>query len=166
MSDPHPPEDTQALLAQAERPKLNRSGDRRGIKHGYKFTRTYRLWCKMKERCSNHNAINYERYGGRGITVCPEWQSDFPSFLRDMGECPSAEHSLERKNNSEGYSKGNCVWATRIEQANNKRNNVFVEFAGQTKSVAAWCRELGLNYPIVRQRIYRDGWTAERAFTT
>lgn len=136
------------------------------FKHGRARTPEHRIWCKMKERCSNPNAINYERYGGRGIAVCPEWENSFEKFFSDMGPRPTPSHSIERRDNAGSYSKDNCFWATRLEQANNKRNNTLVEFNGRTQSVASWCRELGLNYPLVRQRIYRDKWSPDRAFTT
>lgn len=132
--------------------------------HGMSKTSEFRSWQKMLARCTNPNEINFHRYGGRGITVCPEWMS-FENFFRDMGLKPSPAHSIERRNNLLGYSKSNCVWATRIEQAQNKRNNRIVEFQNQQKPLAAWCRAFGLKYRIVRQRIIR-GWTAEKALTT
>jgi hypothetical protein len=135
------------------------------FKHGLARSPAHRIWCKMKERCSNPNAVNYERYGGRGITVCSEWLHSFEQFFQDMGPRPSSDHSIERRDNSKPYCKDNCFWATRIEQANNKRNNRIVEYRGRKQSVAAWCRELGLNYHIVRQRIHRNKWTPERAFS-
>lgn len=159
----------QPIELEAELPPFNRSGNRRGLHlrtHGMGHTHTYNLWCKMKERCNNPKAINYERYGGRGVKVCEEWANSFPAFLNDMGECPSLEHSIERINNCGNYCPGNCKWATRLEQANNKRNNVMVNFRGELRSVADWCRILNLNYPLTRQRIYRDKWSPERAFQT
>ena len=146
---------------------LNSSGNRRGMhlfKHGGRRTRTYRIWCKMKERCNNPKAISYPRYGGVGIKVCTEWECSFETFLRDMGECPSPFLSIERRDSTKGYFKDNCRWATRIEQANNKKNNVVVEYKGERKTVAQWCHDLNLNYHLVRQRIYRDLWSPERAF--
>lgn len=94
-------------------------------KHGHARTsgrsRSYRTWLAMRNRCLNQNSVNYERYGGRGITVCPEWAGSFEAFYRDMGDPPSDNHSIERKDNSIGYELGNCCWATAKEQAGNKR---------------------------------------------
>lgn len=160
------PEKTTAAQAKVDAVAgLNGSQGLHLVKHGMRYAPEYKTWCRIIYRCENPKAINYERYGGRGITVCPEWRVDFLAFYNDMGNRPSRTHTLERKNNMLGYSKDNCVWATALEQANNKRNNVMVEFSGRVQSVAAWCRELGLEYNTVRQRIYRNDWTPERAFS-
>ncbi len=95
------------------------------VRHGHTLkgeapSRTYRTWQKMKQRCLNLNADNYERYGGRGIKVCERWQEDFKNFLADMGERPEGT-SIDRQDNDKGYYKENCRWATPKEQANNQR---------------------------------------------
>lgn len=88
-------------------------------------TPTWNAWINIKQRCLNPNNSGYKYYGGRGIKICHNWRKSFPSFLRDMGERPSKKHSIERINNNRGYSKTNCKWATRFEQARNKRNTIF-----------------------------------------
>jgi hypothetical protein len=88
-------------------------------RHGKLRTTEYRIWSLVLQRCNNPNNPAYESYGGRGITVCKRWLK-FENFLKDMGKRP-AGLTLDRRNNSKGYSKSNCRWATRLEQVHNRR---------------------------------------------
>jgi hypothetical protein len=87
----------------------------------HKGTKEYYTWHAMIARCTCPTHKSYKDYGGRGITVCTEWRFDFLQFLADIGKAPSPELSLERVDNSLGYSKDNCKWASKKEQANNRR---------------------------------------------
>ena len=131
-------------------------------KHGLSRSDEYRIWRGMLDRCYNPNAENYPVYGGSGVAVCDEWKESFETFYRDMGHRPSSVHSIDRKNNELGYSKENCRWATKIEQANNTRKNVFYSLNGVSRTLAAWCRELGINYVSVHSRL-RLGMSFEEA---
>lgn len=88
--------------------------------HGRSKTPEYLAWCNMRQRCENANKPEYIHYGGRGITVCNEWQQ-FEHFYNDMGDRPSTTHSLDRINVNGNYEPGNCRWTTKSVQQKNVR---------------------------------------------
>jgi hypothetical protein len=133
--------------------------------HGKTNTRIHRIWSGIKSRCSNKNLPEYERYGGRGITVCDEWKTDFQSFYEwAMSNGYSDNLTIDRIDNNKGYSPDNCRWVTYKEQANNKSNNVFLSFNGELKTISQWGDELGIKDGTIRARL-NHGWSIEKALT-
>lgn len=131
--------------------------------HGASGSPEYVIWTHMKARCFDESDKSYQRYGGRGITVCQRWVNDFPAFYADMGDRPSPLHSIERKNNEGNYEPGNCRWATATEQARNRRSSVLVEHNGQVKTVAEWAEIHGIKPGVLGQRLRREGMDIGRA---
>ncbi len=124
--------------------------------HGKARARVYKIHKGMIARCSNPKAMKYKLYGGRGIQVCDRWLK-FENFLADMGE-PKPGESLDRIDPNGNYEPGNCRWADKILQANNKRTNKVIEIDGVSKTVAEWVRGIGnINYSTVTERLDR-GW--------
>lgn len=127
--------------------------------------RLYSIWKNMKRRCFDERCERYKDYGGRGITMCEEWASDFDAFA-DWAHAKEYEEGLtiERINNDGNYEPRNCKWITRREQAYNTRQNRLVTYHGETKPLIVWCNELNLPYDATHNRI-ESGWDVERAFT-
>lgn len=124
-------------------------------KHGLVGTREYNSYNAMKSRCLNPKDKRYSRYGGRGISICDRWLESFVNFIEDMGMQPSREHSIERIDGDKGYEPGNCVWATRVEQANNRSNNTLIEIGGRTQTITRWARESGVSRTVILNRMKR-----------
>jgi hypothetical protein len=109
--------------------------------------------------------MGYENYGGRGIKVHPDWcarRTGFAAFLKDMGAAPSPEHTLDRIDGTGAYTPDNCRWATRKEQARNRRSNRLIQAFGREQCLAAWSEEVGLSPTTIRYRLLK-GWPVERA---
>jgi hypothetical protein len=97
--------------------------------HGMAYSAEHRAWAKAKSRCHCPTDAAHENYGGRGLTMHPQWRESFEAFFAAIGPRPSAEHSLDRINNERGYEPGNVRWATRIEQAANTRRKRLENFS-------------------------------------
>ena len=136
------------------------------LTHGHvingKATPEYSAWQSMKRRCLNPRDHAYRYYGARGITICARWLASVVNFLTDMGPKPSPLHSLERRDNSLGYSPENCYWATSLEQMQNTRWNQYLTYNGETRCYSEWARRFGLNLNTLRGRL-QHGWTVEEA---
>ncbi len=134
--------------------------------HGLSHTRLYCIWTSMKNRCYDPNMRFYKDYGGRGIVVCDEWRKNFIAFYNwAMSHGYREDLTLDRIDNDGPYSPENCRWATRKEQANNRRGGTKVTLHGQTRSILEWCGFFKIEYHVVRMRI-NSGWPIERALMT
>lgn len=133
----------------------------RSTKHGMSETQTYKIWYGMIKRCKKEGNKSFASYGGRGIFVCERWHC-FENFLSDMGERPGENYSLDRIDNERGYCKENCRWATRKQQANNKRNNINVFYDGKSMTVAELSSISGVGYGLLRWRL-KNNWTVSDA---
>lgn len=129
-----------------------------------KVTEEYRAWQHMIKRCTDKNQSNYQYYGGRGITFCERWRS-FENFLEDMGNKPDSSYSLDRLDVNGNYEPANCIWATKLQQANNKRNSSFLTHGGITLTVAEWARKLNVSASTLNAR-KAAGWDDSRIIET
>lgn len=128
-----------------------------GSTHTHK-SKEYGAWVDMKRRCLNPNAKNYARYGGRGITVCPQWVNSFEAFLADVGAAPQTHRaSLDRVDNDGNYEPSNVRWSTPKEQTRNRKVTKKVVIAGEELPLAEVAERWGVNYHTVLAR-YRKGF--------
>lgn len=132
--------------------------------HGKTGSPEYSSWRSMISRCTLESGDTNKSYISRGIVVCDRWRDSFENFYADMGPRPSMKHTIERLNNNGNYEPSNCKWATPIEQANNKRNTIFVEYRGKTMSFMDAVRLSGtsVHFHTIKNRLHL-GWSVDRA---
>jgi hypothetical protein len=120
----------------------------------------------MIGRCTLPSVSGYAHYKKRGITVCERWRV-FENFLADMGERPPGT-TLDRWPNNDGnYEPGNCRWATKREQANNRITNILFTYEGRQYTLANLARYAGVDKELLRARLVRPGgWSVEGAIKT
>ncbi len=134
--------------------------------HGGFGTRLYAVWDSMRQRCNNPNHYAYANYGGRGISVCREWD-DYSAFRRwalssgyddgaGRGEC-----TLDRVDTNGDYRPDNCRWVNMRAQTNNRRETIFLTYEGQTLPLSEWADITGIKYPTLWQR-YKRGWPIDK----
>lgn len=132
-----------------------------------KNKRLYGIWLGMRSRCNSTSNPSYNRYGGRGIVVCDEWNDCFENFCEwSLSHGYSTELSLDRIDNNSGYSPMNCRWATPQEQSDNKRNNILITINGVTMDLQQWCNKYFINRSTVNTRVNACGWSYIKAITT
>lgn len=164
----HPrPQTRQEELAMSTLPSIpqNHSGVNKRTVHGVARILEYKIWDSMKRRCENPRDRGYVFYGSRGIKVCAQWQR-FENFLEDMGPRPDRTYSIERIDNDGDYCPENCRWATKSEQANNRRNTIRYGYQGQNLTLAEWSLRSNIKYGTLWWRVVQHDWPIERALTT
>lgn len=132
--------------------------------HRRKPQRLYNIWNLMKRRCGNLSEPNFKDYGGRGISVCEDWQASFEKF-RDWALSNGYEDSLsiDRIDVNGNYEPGNCRWTNRLIQNNNTRANHYVEYNGIIKTVAEWSKETGIDKNTIYARLNKYSWPIAEA---
>ena len=115
----------------------------------------YNSYHSMMDRCYRKTAKNYPFYGGRGITVCEEWHNieAFERWAKESGFQKGL--TLERKDVNGNYCPENCTWATKKQQANNRRNTLVIEYSGQRRTIGEWSALLGVCRSTISNRYYR-----------
>lgn len=135
-------------------------------KHGGRKDRLYYIWRGMKSRCCCPTNKNYERWGGRGISVCDEWVDDYAAFKAwALSNGYTDSLSIDRIDVNGNYCPENCRWATQIEQQRNKSNSKAIEYNGKMWSVVDLSDEFGIEYGTLYSRIFKYGWDIDRALT-
>lgn len=135
--------------------------------HGLRNHPLYIVWSHLRQRCNNPNDPSYIDYGGRGITVCFEWNNSFEIFYAwSMSNGWSKDLQIDRKDNNEGYYPSNCHFVTRSVNCRNRRNNVFVEYKGVSKILSQWAEESNIEIRTLWARIFTYKWDVGKALTT
>lgn len=130
--------------------------------HGMSGHPAYTSWLHMRARCLDPNCDDYERWGGRGIVICERW-STFEAFWEDMGPIWKPGLSIERTDNDGNYTPDNCIWANDFTQANNKRNNVWIETPKGPMTIAEAARAYGHPHYLIYER-WKRGDTGDHLF--
>lgn len=134
--------------------------------HGDSDTRLYKIYHKIINRCYNPNNYRYERYGGRGITVCREWLEGYENFKEWAVQNHYKDNlSIDRIDIDGGYSPENCRWADIRTQMNNTSRNIFIEYNGEVKTLARWCEELDYPYNSTRMLLKKGDKSVKEVFT-
>lgn len=140
---------------------------KRSKTHGMSKSPLYKTWNRIIERCTNSNHEHFSYYGGRGIKVHETWLTAFQMFYNHVSKLPYFErngYTLDRINNDGDYEPGNVRWATKNQQARNKRTNHIYTYKGKSQCLATWAEEYNLTYPTLKGRL-KLGWNIHDALT-
>ncbi len=133
-------------------------------KHGLSREKIYSIWSDMKSRCKNPKNRNYKNYGGRGISICEDWNNPCVFFEWAFSHGYKDGLSIDRIDNEKDYSPDNCRWATHKQQARNTRRNRLLTFKGETRCISEWAEITGMSKNVIKSRL-NAGWKIENVFT-
>ena len=137
----------------------------RMLTHGQCYTKLYKVWSGMIQRCGNPKSISFKNYGKKGIKVCDEWR-DFTNFYKwSMENGYKDSLTIDRKDNTKNYEPSNCRWVDYKTQGNNRCNNHLITINNETKTLTEWCDIYSISKSTVLGRLYR-GWNELEALTT
>lgn len=145
-----------------------------------KNSRLNKIYINIIQRCYNPNTINYKNYGAQGVTICEEWLNkertktvlglstkgwlSFKTWALNSGYREGL--TIDRIDNSKGYTPENCRWVDYKTQANNRGTNRLITYKGKTQTMKQWSEELGMDYRVITQRITVLKWPTNKAFET
>ena len=143
----------------------NRLAERK-MTHGLTDSRLYGVWQNMKRRCYDSSSVSYQNYGGRGIGICKDWlgENGFSKFYEwsvNNGYCaeaPRGDCTIDRIDVNGNYCPENCRWVSLQEQSRNKRSTKWIEYEGETISLAEFCEKYGVSVSLASERLAR-GWS-------
>lgn len=132
--------------------------------------RLYNVWKAMRQRCLNPNDHAYHYYGGKGVSICDEWNNfkAFADWAYKNGYRDSAERyecTLDRIDTDGNYCPENCRWVSMKEQCRNKSSNRILTFNGKSMTLTEWAEQLSMSVQTIHSRLFRSGWSVERALT-
>ena len=130
------------------------------------YSRVYRCWSSMKQRCFNKKDSNYRNYGGRGISICDEWKNDFMSFYNWATKNGYSDKlTIDRIDNNGNYEPKNCRWTDMKTQSNNTRKTNIIEYNGEKHSISEWGEITGFGYHTIANRFYKTNMSNEEILT-
>lgn len=141
----------------------------RSVTHGMTDTRLYRIWSNMRTRCGNPNFPRYKDYGGRGITICDQWATDFVAFHNWANTNGYRDDlTIERVDVNGNYEPSNCTWIPQSAQRDNARDSIYLTVDGETKNASRWAEDprCSVTAHAIRYRIKVLGWDDRKAVLT
>lgn len=147
----------------------NETARMKATKHLMCNSRLYDIYHNMKKRCYNSHSDHYKWYGAENKGICEEWlgKNGFKSFAEwSLSHGYNDSLTIDRKDNTKGYSPDNCRWVTPKQNCRNKRNNHYVTISGETKTLSEWAEVYGISFAAISARINKLGWDDVKAITT